>query len=81
MEGVHLTVELAEMEKQLVKANQDKNLAITGMNLANTSTAEHEVTIGNLQERIGDLKARITILMAEAAATTPGMGGKSSGTG
>ncbi len=43
-----LTAELAELEKKLKKATDNKNMAITGMNLANTSAAEHEVMIGDL---------------------------------
>ncbi len=45
-----LTAELVELEKKLDKANEDKKIAITGMNLVNTSVAEHEVMIGDLQD-------------------------------
>ncbi len=76
-----LTAELEELGKKLDKAVKDKNVAITGMNLANTSTAEHEVTIGDLYEKIGDLEARIATLLTSATAATPATGGESSGAG
>ncbi len=72
---------MEELEKKLDKAICDKNMAITGMNLANTSTAEHEVMIGDLHEKISDLEARIAILLTSVNATTPDMGGKHSGAG
>ena len=56
-------------------------MAITGMNLVNTSMAEHEVTIRDLQEKISNLEARIAILVTSAAMITPATGGKFSGTG
>ena len=55
-------------------------MAIMGMNLANTSAAEHEVTIGDLHE-IGDLEARIAVLLTLVAMTTPATEGKHSGAG
>ncbi len=73
--------ELEELEGKLDKAVHDKNVAITGLNLANTSTAEHKVTIGDLHEKIDDLEARIAVLLASAASTTPAMGGEHSGAG
>ena len=56
-------------------------MAITGLNLANTSAAEHEVMIGDLHEKISDLEARIAALLTSAAATTPATGGEHSGAG
>ena len=56
-------------------------MAITGMNLVNTSAAEHEVKIGDLQGKIGDVEARITILVTSVTASTPATGGKFSGAG
>ena len=71
---VQLTAELEELEKKL-------DMAITGMNLVNTSAAKHEVTIGDLHEKIGDLEARIATLLILVTATTPATGGESSGAG
>ena len=70
-----------ELEKKLDKAFHDKNVAIMGLNLANTSTAEHKVMIGDLHEKISDLEARIAVLLTSAAVTTPAMEGEQSGAG
>ncbi len=78
---VFLTAELEELQEQLDKAVHDKNMAITGLNLANTSAAKHGVMIGDLHEKIGDLEARIAVLLALAAVTTPTIGGEPSGAG
>ncbi len=55
-------------------------MAITGMNLANTNSAEHEVMISDLHEKISDLEARIAVLTS-AAVTTPATEGEQSGAG
>ncbi len=78
---MQLTAELEELEKKLDKATQDKNVAITGMNLANTSKATYEVMIRDLHKKIGDLEARIAILLTSATVTTPTTGGESSRAG